>query len=223
MPSVKDLIKENLIRLRKEHKLTQLELSQRINYSDKAISRWETGEVTPDVETLEALASLYEIPISHFFETPTKALSRKEKKELKSKKRSDAPHFAPSAFTRWLSLFILSLLILWSAAVCFFFILLRFTDRTAWLAFIWTLPLCFLLCLFFFTRPYRRIMQIVFSSLLLWSLILSVYLQFLSWNLFPLFIVGAPVQALILLLPFLRVSENATEDGEESAPKNEAD
>ena len=58
---VKETVKDNLVRLRREHKLTQLELSEKINYSDKAISRWETGEVTPDVETLEQLARLYDV------------------------------------------------------------------------------------------------------------------------------------------------------------------
>ena len=81
--SVKETVKENLIRLRREHKLTQLELSEKINYSDKAVSRWETGEVTPDVETLESLASLYGIPITSFFFPVGEKLSKKERKAQK--------------------------------------------------------------------------------------------------------------------------------------------
>ena len=55
---IKETVRENLIKLRKEHKFTQIELAERIGYSDKAISRWETGEVNPDIETLEKLAGI---------------------------------------------------------------------------------------------------------------------------------------------------------------------
>ena len=53
MKAIKEVLIENLISLRKEHKLTQLELAEKIGYSDKAVSRWEHGEVLPDVETLD--------------------------------------------------------------------------------------------------------------------------------------------------------------------------
>ena len=49
MENIREIVRENLVKLRKERKLTQIELSQKIGYSDKAISRWETGEVTPDI------------------------------------------------------------------------------------------------------------------------------------------------------------------------------
>ena len=39
----------NLINLRKANKLTQLELAQKLNYSDKAISKWERGDSMPDI------------------------------------------------------------------------------------------------------------------------------------------------------------------------------
>lgn len=68
MDGIKELVRENLVRLRKENKLTQIELSGKIGYSDKAISRWETGEVTPDIETLDTLAKLYGVPVTYFFE-----------------------------------------------------------------------------------------------------------------------------------------------------------
>lgn len=56
MKAIKEVLIENLISLRKEHKLTQLELAEKIGYSDKAVSRWEHGEVLPDVETLDKIA-----------------------------------------------------------------------------------------------------------------------------------------------------------------------
>ncbi len=43
-------------RLREEKKLTQTELAERINVTDKAISKWETGRGYPDISLVEPLA-----------------------------------------------------------------------------------------------------------------------------------------------------------------------
>ena len=44
-------------RLREEKKITQLQLAERLNVSDKAISKWETGRGYPDITLLEPLAA----------------------------------------------------------------------------------------------------------------------------------------------------------------------
>ncbi len=44
-------------RLREERKLTQLQLAERINVSDKTVSKWETGRGYPDISLLEPLSS----------------------------------------------------------------------------------------------------------------------------------------------------------------------
>ena len=44
-------------------KLTQIELAEKINYSDKAISKWERGESIPDVSVLLNLAKLFGVNI----------------------------------------------------------------------------------------------------------------------------------------------------------------
>ena len=52
MENIKETIAKNLVELRKSHKLTQSALAEKLNYSDKAISRWEHAETLPDIETL---------------------------------------------------------------------------------------------------------------------------------------------------------------------------
>jgi len=42
--------------LRKEKNLTQKELADRLNVTDKAVSKWETGKGFPDVKLMEPLA-----------------------------------------------------------------------------------------------------------------------------------------------------------------------
>ena len=66
--SIREIIAQNLITLRKRNNLKQTDLAKKINYSDKAISRWENGEVLPDVETLETIAKVYGVSTSYLIE-----------------------------------------------------------------------------------------------------------------------------------------------------------
>ena len=63
MQDVKVVFAQNLISLRKQIKLTQLELAEKINYSDKAVSKWERGESIPDVTVLMTIASLFGVTL----------------------------------------------------------------------------------------------------------------------------------------------------------------
>lgn len=216
---VKETVKENLIRLRREHKLTQLELSEKINYSDKAISRWETGEVTPDVETLEHLAELYGIPITSFFLSVGEQLSKKErklqkralkaekktqKKKSKSKNSASEPKQKDPARPRRIALLIFALCLLWTAALSLFFILAVAGLPRAWYSFIWGVPATFATLTLYFGIRRHTATLLVFLSLLVWTALVATYLQIAIWKLFPLLFLGIPLQTVILLLPFLK-------------------
>ena len=60
---IKEIVASNLVKYRKEANLTQSQLAEKINYTDKAISKWERGESSPDTDNLIALASLYNITL----------------------------------------------------------------------------------------------------------------------------------------------------------------
>ena len=63
MEDLKDVIAKNLVQLRTHAKLTQLQLAEMLNYSDKAVSKWERGEAIPDVRVLIQLAQIYNITV----------------------------------------------------------------------------------------------------------------------------------------------------------------
>ena len=48
MQALKDVIAANIVLLRRDANMTQLELAEKLNYSDKAVSKWERGESIPD-------------------------------------------------------------------------------------------------------------------------------------------------------------------------------
>ncbi len=57
-----------LCQLRKEKGLTQLQLAEMLNVTDKAISRWETGKNYPDIEIFESLSNILDVSVSELLE-----------------------------------------------------------------------------------------------------------------------------------------------------------
>lgn len=54
-------------KLRKEHQLTQCELAEKLNLTDRAISKWETGICMPDIGTILELCKIFNISINDLF------------------------------------------------------------------------------------------------------------------------------------------------------------
>lgn len=54
---------ETIKALREKNKLTQLELANILNISDKTVSKWETGKGYPDIEILEPLAKVFNVSV----------------------------------------------------------------------------------------------------------------------------------------------------------------
>lgn len=52
-----------IARCRKENKLTQAQLAEKLNVSDKSISRWENGKTMPDISLFEPLCEILNISI----------------------------------------------------------------------------------------------------------------------------------------------------------------
>lgn len=50
-------------KLREQNQLTQAELAEKLNVSDKTISKWETGKGYPDISLLEPIASVFGVSI----------------------------------------------------------------------------------------------------------------------------------------------------------------
>ena len=66
MDTLEEIVAYNLTELRKNARLTQAELAEKINYSDKSVSKWERGEALPDLKVLTRLAELFGVSIDYF-------------------------------------------------------------------------------------------------------------------------------------------------------------
>lgn len=62
--------------LRKEHKLTQEQLAEKIGISFQAVSKWENGVALPDITLLPKLAQLFDISIDKLFAYSTKEMQK---------------------------------------------------------------------------------------------------------------------------------------------------
>ena len=56
MPNIRENIQKNIVRYRKEAKLTQAELAKKIGISSPTLSSWEQGKSIPDIDKLYELS-----------------------------------------------------------------------------------------------------------------------------------------------------------------------
>ncbi len=187
---IKENLAKNLIALRKSENLTQAELAEIINYSDKAVSKWERGESVPDLYVLKRLADFYGVKIDTLIAEPKK--ERPQNARSISKKRA--------------AICLCSAGLVWLIAIfcfCMINIFISTITRT-WLFLIYALPITFIIFLIL-TAVWKKIwINTVIISLFIWSFLLSVYLSlyYLLTNppvtLWLIFIIGIPAQALVI-------------------------
>lgn len=190
MEDIKEIISQNIAAIRKKRKLTQVELSEKLNYSDKAISRWEKGESLPDIETLHKLSEILEVPVASFFEE--NAFAEQEM----PKKNTNLPNKIMVA--------VLSCLVVWIVATILYVYIYTYSNIKYWQAFIWAIPVMTILL-----RYYNKIwgwakVSIFLHSVTLWSLVAAIYCQFLDYNIWIMFLLGALLQVIIVLNHFIK-------------------
>ena len=193
-------IGSNIAAYRKNHHLTQAKLAELLNYSDKAVSKWERGESLPDVTVLVQLAELFQVSVNDLLIDPNavpehdagmmeRAVSRAAEKALKRK--------ADKKIILWLS----SVLV-WFVALLIFVVLSSLDIPNSWLAFVYAIPVDAVVCLSLRSawKDFRRNQFLV--STISWGLLLSVFLSlwmFADWPMWKLLLLGVPGQLAICL------------------------
>ena len=194
MEELKTIICENLAALRKEKKLTQAELAEQFNYTDKAISKWEKGETSPDIETLYALCEFYGVTIDYLTHPGSKA----DKEEYVLKDQYFYNKVWQTALTSS---------VVWMVATLIFIYLLIFHNYIYWQVFIWAVPVDAVFLLAMNHRYFRnRMMAFVCYSIFVWGVLSGIFFQLIDEIVWPLFILGAPAQ--ITLYLWYRMGKN---------------
>lgn len=192
----------NIALQRKKAGLTQAGLAAKLNYSDKAVSKWERGESIPDVLTLIAMAELFEISVNELLTDPNalpdgeacnleKAMSKVSEKALKRKANKNV-------------ILALSSTLVWFVALLIFVVLSSFelTDPYSWLIFVYAVPInaIVLLSLRSVWRDFRWNKALI--TIISWSGLVSLYVSLLVFakiNIWKMFLLGIPGQIAIWL------------------------
>ena len=186
---IKENLANNLVKYRKSFNLTQAELAEKLNYSDKAVSKWERGESVPDLVVLKQIADFYGTTIDNLIAPPKDNTQPKSIKDLPKK--------------RMLICLLCTGLVWLVAMVTFAFIGMIFpTIENSWLAFIYAIPVTCIILLVLTSVWGKHITNAFFVSMLIWTLILSFYLTLdilVAGNWWMLFLIGIPLQILVIL------------------------
>ena len=198
MKDLRKIIGDNLSELRKRRGLTQFELAEKFNYTDRAISKWENGDTLPDVEVLYNLCEFYGVTIDY--------LTHEENAQFKSKEN-------PLNRSNRIIITALVLSIVWMlATVVFVYCMLRL-DKMIWQAFVWALPLSSLILIYFNHIYFHRLTTAFIAwSLLIWSLITSVFLSVGDYQLWPLYLIGIPAQISMIFWLNIKPAQKAKKE-----------
>lgn len=192
----------NIAVYRKKFGLTQAGLAEKLNYSDKAVSKWERGESLPDVLTLVQLADLFEVTVNELLIDPNelpadggkvqKAVEKAVEKALKRK-----------ADKRIIQM--LSSTLVWFVAVLAFVVLSSFEIPRSWIPFIYAIPIDAIVILSLRSAWHDFRWNKLLISQIMWGALLSIFVSLLIfaqlnvWKVWKIFLLGIPGQAAIIL------------------------
>ena len=196
---VKKQLGTNIGMYRKRCRMTQANLAEKLNYSDKAVSKWERGESLPDVLTLIQLAELFGVTVDVLLTDPNalpektgvveKVMGKAVEKTLKRKANKSI-------------ILNLSTLLVWFVALLVFVVLSSVGIPKSWVSFFYAVPIDAIVRLSLRSawRDFRWNQTLV--SIIVWGTLVSLYMTFLLFcneSVWKIFLLGIPGQMAIYL------------------------
>ncbi len=172
-------IAENIAYYRKQNGDTQAELAEKLNYSDKSVSKWERGDGTPDIYILAKIAALYKITVQDL---------------LREKK-------VPKASIRRILIYLLSIGLAWLVMTVVFCLsqITGVLEHSSWLLFIYAIPISGIISVVYCAMWWNHLLQALSSSLIVWGVGLSIVLSIPFRSILFLLIICAVLQILLIL------------------------
>lgn len=200
MEDIKSIVAKNISELRQSHRMTQLELAEKLNYSDKAISKWERAESSPDISVLVEIAELFGVTLDYLVkaEHPDEAVGDEAATEtaVEKKQRSEG------RYNRRAIAYI-SESGAWIVAICAFIITTLILQRMSFqfLYFFYALPIVMTIKLIFNSVWFNPRHNYYIISLLMWSILATIHVTFLYFgiNVSLIYLLGVAGQIVIIL------------------------
>ena len=185
-------IAERITYYRKELGLTQFELAERINYSDKSISKWERGDGVPDIYILAQLAELFDVSVNDLIS-------------------AEVPPTVPrrSAKRKHLLIVLLSVGIVWLVASMAFLALYigGLIDRP-WLVWLYAVPVSAIVLVVFTSLWGRKPLQFCAIALLLWGVALCISITVPFAGIWFVYVIAGVLQVMEIFWFLLRVERS---------------
>ena len=187
---IKEIFSKNFATLRKTYNLTQAEFAEKINYSDKAVSKWERGESLPDLEVTKQIADFFGVTVDY--------LLTEHSEQVKAKYNIPVKRFLICGLSTGLAWLI--------ATLCFAFIQLLIPTATkTWLSFVIAVPVTMIILLVLTSVWGKTLTNMFITSGLVWSVIATLYIVLINTlaspppSLWLLWLIGIPLQVLVIL------------------------
>lgn len=193
--SIKAVIAANIIELRRKHNMTQLDLAEQLNYTDKAISKWERGESLPDITVLKTIADIFGVTVDYLLQESHETPPPPPQTDTQDRARAiRARGFITG----------MSVLLVWLAATVLFIILdmIPLPIYGHWLVFLCAVPVSCIVWLVLNSVWFNRRRNYFIISLLMWSALTLAYLIVLcyaDYHIWQVFLLGIPGQAIIIM------------------------
>lgn len=184
---IKQNIARNISELRKNAKLTQLELAEKLNYSDKAISRWERGDTLPDIDILCKICELFDVPFEYLISADGSKIKEEEKKSSRVEVGNR------------LTITLLVISVIWFVATFVYVYNDILFERNAWKVFVYAVPFSALVAQIFNNKWGHRKYSAYILSAFVWTLLASIYIGLLKYNIWLIFLLGVPLQVVVIL------------------------
>lgn len=189
-----------ITRMRKAHAMTQAELAERLNYSDKAVSKWERGESVPDVLTLTQIAAQFGVTVNELVYGEAVPESRPTPVP-----QADEPFVdevdAVIRHNRRIIQGLVSILV-WIVALTFYVVLDSFGVPYVWLTFVLAVPAHAITLLSLRSAWKMFGWNLVLISIIMWGSLIFIHaVAYLasSVNIWRMFLMGVLGQAAIVL------------------------
>lgn len=203
MKDIKSIVAKNMTELRQANNMTQLELAEKLNYSDKTISKWERAESTPDISVLAEIAELFGVTLDYFV---TEEHSKREHKREQERAGTDG-----AKYNRRIIAYI-SESVPWLIAILAFIITTLIINKVTFqiLYFSYALPIALIVKLVFNSVWFNPRHNYFIISLLVWSLLAAIHITFLQCgiNVALIYLIGVAGQIVIVLWSFIKKPQN---------------
>lgn len=208
---LRPVIAANISELRRSRSMTQQDLAARLNYTDKAISKWERGESVPDIVVLKQIADMFGVTVDYLLcETHEETALPEVKPDEQAAAAEESAKRQQSVRTRG---FVtgMSVLLVWMTATVLFIIFdtAKIDARSHWIVFACAVPASFIVWLVMNSIWFNRRRNYLIISLLMWSVLILAYITIYIFSqrfLWLLFLLGIPGQAIIIMWSRLKQS-----------------